>query len=128
MIAELGRTVPTLGVCLGHQCFGKVFGAKVVRAPEVVHGKTSAIHHHGDGVLAGLDSPFEATRYHSLVVLRESIPAEIEVTAETADGLVMAMRHRELPIEGVQFHPESILTTVGPRMLANWLGRAALTG
>ncbi|MGH9129179.1 MAG: anthranilate synthase component II [Acidimicrobiales bacterium] len=125
MIAELGRSVPTLGVCLGHQCVGSVFGAEVVRAPEVVHGKTSLIHHRGAGVLAGLDSPFEATRYHSLVVRRDSIPPELEVTAETSDGLVMAMRHTELPIEGVQFHPESILTTVGQRLLRSWLGRAA---
>jgi anthranilate synthase/aminodeoxychorismate synthase-like glutamine amidotransferase len=127
MIAELGQTVPTLGVCLGHQCIGRAFGGKVVRAPEVVHGKTSAIHHRGVGVLAGLDSPFEATRYHSLVVERDSVPAELEITAETADGLVMAMRHRELPIEGVQFHPESILTTVGPQMLASWLGQLSLS-
>lgn len=121
LIAALGPRLPTLGVCLGHQCFGVVFGAEVARAPEVVHGKTSTIHHRGGGIFAGLENPLEATRYHSLVVTRNSIPDEIEVTATTADGLVMAMRHRQLPIEGVQFHPESILTTVGPRMLRNWL-------
>ncbi|MGH9070583.1 MAG: anthranilate synthase component II [Acidimicrobiales bacterium] len=128
MIAALGCSVPTLGVCLGHQCIGRIFGARVVRAPEVVHGKTSPIHHHGQGVLAGLESPFEATRYHSLVVLRDSIPPELEVTAETAEGLVMGVRHRTLPIEGVQFHPESILTLAGPRMLANWLGQVGACG
>jgi len=115
---------PLLGVCLGHQCIGHVFGAEVVRAPAVVHGKTSLIHHRGQGVLAGLADPFEATRYHSLLVDRDSLPAELEVTAETDDGLVMGLRHRSLAVEGVQFHPESILTTDGRRLLQNFLATA----
>jgi anthranilate synthase component II len=119
-----GRTVPILGVCLGHQCIGYVFGADVVRAPAVVHGKTSLISHRGQGVLAGLADPFEATRYHSLLVDRASLPDELEVTAETADGLIMALRHRELAVEGVQFHPESILTQDGRTLLANFLRSA----
>jgi anthranilate synthase component 2 len=118
------RTVPILGVCLGHQCIGYVFGADVVRAPAVVHGKTSLISHRGQGVLAGLADPFEATRYHSLVVDRASMPDVLEVTAETADGLVMGVRHRELAVEGVQFHPESILTEDGRTLLANFLRSA----
>jgi anthranilate synthase/aminodeoxychorismate synthase-like glutamine amidotransferase len=116
---------PVLGVCLGHQCIGQVFGGQVVRAPSVVHGKTSMIRHRGQGVLAGLPDPFEATRYHSLVVDRASLPPVLEVTAETDDGLVMALRHRELAVEGVQFHPESILTSVGRHLLANFLGQVA---
>jgi anthranilate synthase/aminodeoxychorismate synthase-like glutamine amidotransferase len=120
----LGRgTVPILGVCLGHQCIGQVYGGDVVRAPSVVHGKTSLVHHHGQGVLVGLPDPFEATRYHSLLVDRDSVPAALEVTAET-DGLVMALRHRELAVEGVQFHPESILTADGRLLLANFLRQA----
>ena len=115
---------PILGVCLGHQCIGQVYGGNVVRAPAVVHGKTSLIHHRGRGVLAGLADPFEATRYHSLLVDRDSLPAELEVTAETEDGLIMGLRHRELPVEGVQFHPESILTADGRRLLANFLDQA----
>jgi anthranilate synthase/aminodeoxychorismate synthase-like glutamine amidotransferase len=117
-------TVPILGVCLGHQCIGHVFGADVVRAPTVVHGKTSLISHHGGGVLAGLPDPFEATRYHSLLVDRAGLPDVLEVTAETADGLVMGLRHRELAVEGVQFHPESILTEDGRKLLANFLASA----
>jgi len=116
--------VPILGVCLGHQCIGHVFGAEVVRAPAVVHGKTSLISHQGMGVLAGLPDPFEATRYHSLLVDRASLPDVLEVTAETADGLVMGLRHRELAVEGVQFHPESILTADGHALLANFLRSA----
>ena len=119
MIRELAGVVPILGVCLGHQCIGAVYGGVVIHAPEIMHGKTSAIHHRGEGVLAGLDSPFLATRYHSLVV--DQLPADLAVTAETADGVVMAVRHRRLPVEGVQFHPESILTTEGPRLLGNFL-------
>jgi anthranilate synthase component 2 len=121
--AHAGRW-PILGVCLGHQCIGHVFGADVVRAPTVVHGKTSLISHRGQGVLAGLPDPFEATRYHSLLVDRATLPAALEVTAETADGLIMGLRHRELAVEGVQFHPESILTTDGRRLLANFLAQA----
>jgi anthranilate synthase/aminodeoxychorismate synthase-like glutamine amidotransferase len=116
--------VPVLGVCLGHQCIGQVFGGRVERAPRVMHGKTSEITHDGNGVFAGLACPFTATRYHSLVVARDSVPAALEVTAESEDGLVMGLRHRELPIEGVQFHPESILTESGHDLLANFLARA----
>ncbi|MFE3290730.1 aminodeoxychorismate/anthranilate synthase component II [Rhodococcus sp. NPDC059234] len=112
---------PLLGVCLGHQAIGASFGATVDRAPELLHGKTSIVHHNGGGVLAGLPDPFTATRYHSLTVLEDTIPDELEVTAHTDSGVVMAMRHRELPIHGVQFHPESVLTQGGHRMLANWL-------
>jgi para-aminobenzoate synthetase component 2 len=117
--AELGR--PVLGVCLGHQAIGVAWGATVDRAPELLHGKTSQVHHAGAGVLAGLPDPFTATRYHSLTVLPETIPAEFEVTGRTESGIVMGIRHRDLPIEGVQFHPESVLTDGGHRMLANWL-------
>jgi anthranilate synthase component 2 len=119
---------PVLGVCLGHQCIGQVFGGEVVRAPTVVHGKTSMIRHRGQGVLAGLPDPFEATRYHSLVVDRATLPPVLEVTAETDDGLIMALRHRELAVEGVQFHPESILTSVGRHLLGNFLGQVARVG
>lgn len=112
---------PLLGVCLGHQAIGAAFGATVDRAPELLHGKTSVVHHGGEGVLAGLPQPFTATRYHSLTVLPETIPDELEVTGRTDSGIVMAMRHRELPIHGVQFHPESVLTQSGHRILANWL-------
>jgi len=124
LIGRLGGRAPVLGVCLGHQCIGEVFGGRVVRAPSLMHGKTSMVHHRGQGVLAGLPSPFEATRYHSLVVEAESLPAELELTAWTDDGVVMAVRHRELEVEGVQFHPESILTGVGHDLLGNFLARA----
>jgi len=120
VIRELGPQIPLLGVCLGHQCIGYVFGARVVRAPELLHGKTSQIYHRGEGVLDGLPIPFEATRYHSLIVERASLPHELKVTAETHE-IVMAVRHREYPIEGVQFHPESVLTTEGMRLLRNFL-------
>ena len=115
------RGVPVLGVCLGHQCIGQVFGGVVERAPRVMHGKTSEISHDGRGVFVGIKSPFTATRYHSLVVERDTVPDELEVTAESEDGLVMGLRHRELPIEGVQFHPESILTESGHELLRNFL-------
>ena len=115
--------IPVLGVCLGHQCIGAAWGGNVIRAPEVMHGKTSRIHHEGAGVFAGLPSPFEATRYHSLLVERSSLPEEFEVTASTEDGLVMGLRHRDLDVEGVQFHPESILTASGHDLLANFLDR-----
>ncbi|MFO1537138.1 MAG: anthranilate synthase component II [Actinomycetota bacterium] len=117
--------VPVLGVCLGHQAIGACFGGAVVRAPHVMHGKTSTITHDGRGVFADVANPFTATRYHSLVVDRASVPPELEVTAESEDGLIMGLRHRELPIEGVQFHPESILTESGHALLANFLGRTA---
>jgi anthranilate synthase/aminodeoxychorismate synthase-like glutamine amidotransferase len=115
------RGVPVLGVCLGHQCIGQVFGGRVERAPRVMHGKTSQITHDGRGVFAGIASPFTATRYHSLVVARDSVPDALEVTAESEDGLVMGLRHRDFPIEGVQFHPESILTESGHDLLRNFL-------
>ena len=117
--AEQG--LPLLGVCLGHQAIGAVWGATVTRAPELLHGKTSVVHHDGVAVLAGLPKPFVATRYHSLAVLPETLPEELEVTGHTDSGIVMALRHRELPVYGVQFHPESVLTDGGHRLLANWL-------
>ena len=112
---------PVLGVCLGHQALGAVHGAVVERAPELRHGKTSLVHHEGAGVLAGLRTPFTATRYHSLTVRPDTLPAELEPTGWTDDGVLMAMRHRELPLEGVQFHPESVLTEDGHRLLATWM-------
>ena len=115
--------IPVLGVCLGHQAIGLAFGGRVVRARTLMHGKTSPIEHQGAGVLHDLPTPFEATRYHSLVIEAESCPAELEVTARTPDGEIMAVRHRRLPIEGVQFHPESILTLEGKHLLANFLER-----
>ena len=121
VIRSLGGRIPLLGVCLGHQAIGHVFGGLVVRAPSLMHGKTSVVHHHGAGVLHDLPQPFTATRYHSLVIDPASMPAVLEVTAETADGIVMAVRHRELAIEGVQFHPESILTEAGHRLVGNFL-------
>ena len=117
--------VPVLGVCLGHQAIGAAWGGEVVRAPEVMHGKTSRIHHEGTGVFAGLPVPLEATRYHSLIVDRESVPDELEITATSEDGLVMGLRHRDLDVEGVQFHPESILTASGHDLLANFLARVS---
>ena len=113
---------PLLGVCLGHQAIGVAFGATVDRAPELLHGKTSTVFHTNTGVLAGLPDPFTATRYHSLTILPETVPDSLEVTAQTRSGIIMGVRHRELPVHGVQFHPESILTEGGHRMLANWLG------
>jgi para-aminobenzoate synthetase component 2 len=115
------REIPLFGVCLGHQAIGAVYGGPVIRAPELLHGKTSEVVHDGGGVLAGLPSPFTATRYHSLAVAEDGLSAEIEVTGRTPSGIVMALRHRSLPIEGVQFHPESVLTEGGYRMVANWL-------
>ena len=112
---------PMLGVCLGHQALGEVFGATVTHASELMHGKTSLVEHGGQGVLEGLPSPFTATRYHSLAVVAETVPDELEVTGSTGGGVVMALRHRELPLHGVQFHPESVLTEGGHRLLANWL-------
>ncbi len=123
VIRAFAGRVPVLGVCLGHQCIGQLYGGEVVRASQVMHGKTSLIHHRGTGVFAGLPEPLEATRYHSLVVDRASVPAVLEITAETDDGIVMGLRHRELGVEGVQFHPESILTVGGHDMLRNFLGQ-----
>ncbi len=125
LIRTWGARRPVFGVCLGHQCIGEVFGGDVVRAPEVVHGKTSQIHHLGVGVFSGLPDPLEATRYHSLVVERSTLPDELEITAWTDDGIIMGLRHRELPIEGVQFHPESVLTESGHDLVANFLRRCA---
>ena len=121
VIRELGPTIPLLGVCLGHQAIGEVFGGEVVRAGRMMHGKTSPILHRDNGVFAGLPSPFEATRYHSLVVRPENVPNCLEVNARTAEGEIMGLRHREYPIHGVQFHPESILTAEGKRLLENFL-------
>jgi anthranilate synthase/aminodeoxychorismate synthase-like glutamine amidotransferase len=123
VITHFAGRKPVFGVCLGLQCMGQVYGGRVVRAPEVMHGKTSWITHVGRGVFAGLPHPFEATRYHSLIVERDSIPDELEVTATSADGLVMGLRHREHDVEGVQFHPESILTAGGHDIVRNFLGK-----
>ncbi len=122
LIRELGPQMPVLGVCLGHQCIGQVFGGKIVAAPELMHGKTSPIHHQGQGVFAGLDNPFTATRYHSLVIDRDTCPDVLEITATTEDGTIMGVRHRQYPhLQGVQFHPESILTHSGKTLLRNFL-------
>ena len=121
LIRELGPRVPILGVCLGHQCIAQVFGGEIVRAEKLMHGKTSQIHHQGRGVFERLAEPLEATRYHSLIVKRESVPDSLEITAKTDDGEIMGLQHREFPIHGVQFHPESILTTEGRKLLANFL-------
>lgn len=124
VLAFAERGIPVLGVCLGHQGIGQVFGASVVRAPELMHGKTSVIRHEGVGVFAGLPNPLTATRYHSLVIDPATVPDSLEVTATTDDGIIMGVRHRELPVEGVQFHPESILTVAGHDLLANFLSQA----
>ncbi|MFN8379199.1 MAG: aminodeoxychorismate/anthranilate synthase component II [Anaerolineae bacterium] len=121
VLRDLGPTKPILGVCLGHQAIGQVFGGVVKRAPKVMHGKTSLIYHHGTGVFAGLPTPFEATRYHSLIVEEQTLPDSLEVTARTIDGEIMGLSHRTFPIYGVQFHPESILTAHGKTMLQNFL-------
>jgi para-aminobenzoate synthetase component II len=118
------RQLPLLGVCLGHQAIGVAWGGVVEHAPELLHGKTSLVHHDGTGVLAGLADPFVATRYHSLSIRPDSLPAPLRATAHTDTGVIMAVRHRELPIDGVQFHPESVLTEGGHRLLANWMGAA----
>jgi anthranilate synthase component II len=124
LVRRLAGIVPILGVCLGHQAVGAAFGGRIVRAPRLMHGKVSMIAHDSAGVFAGLPNPFQATRYHSLIVERSTLPSELEITAE-ADGLVMGVRHRSLPVDGVQFHPESILTPTGNDLLANFLGRRA---
>jgi anthranilate synthase component 2 len=121
LIREFGPEVPILGVCLGHQCIAQAFGGEVVRAEKLMHGKTSQIHHKDLGVFKGLAEPLEATRYHSLIVRRESLPDSLEITAESDDGEIMGLQHRQFPIHGVQFHPESILTTEGRKLLANFL-------
>lgn len=121
VIREFGKDIPLFGVCLGHQSIGQVFGGDVVRAGKLMHGKTSLIHHEGKSVFAGIESPFEATRYHSLIVKRDTLPDSLEVTAKTEDGTIMGLQHKEFPIHGVQFHPESILTASGKKILKNFL-------
>lgn len=121
VILNFAGHMPILGVCLGHQAIGQAFGGKVIRAPEIMHGKTSLISHDGKTVFAGLPNPFQATRYHSLIVERDSLPDCLAVSATSPDGLIMGLRHKELKVEGVQFHPESVLTDVGMQLLANFL-------
>jgi anthranilate synthase/aminodeoxychorismate synthase-like glutamine amidotransferase len=121
MIQKLAGKIPILGVCLGHQAIGAAFGGKIIRAPKLFHGKTSQIRHDGSGVFRGLPNPFTATRYHSLIVERKSLPAELQVTAETEDDIIMGMQHRHYPLMGVQFHPESVLTDSGKQLLKNFL-------
>ena len=123
-ITAFAGVVPVLGVCLGHQAIGHVYGAKVVSAPELLHGKTSEVHHTGEGIFTGSPSPITATRYHSLIIERESLPTELVVTAQTQDGMIMGVRHRTLDVEGVQFHPESILTTLGHDLLKVFVEKA----
>lgn len=125
VIRRFGSRLPILGVCLGHQCLGEVYGGRVIRAPRLMHGKVSPVLHDGAGVFAGLPSPFEATRYHSLIVERETLPDCLELCAETAEGEIMGLRHREHPVHGVQFHPESILTQHGRTLLQNFLNLPA---
>ena len=121
VIKTFSGRIPILGVCLGHQAIGQAFGGRVIRAPELMHGKTSLVSHDGKTIFSGLPSPFSATRYHSLIVERESLPACLEISATAPDGLIMGLRHRTMRVEGVQFHPESILTEVGKELLANFL-------
>ena len=128
VILRWGPTIPTLGVCLGHQCIGSAFGGVVDRAGEIMHGKTSMVHHDGKGVFKGLPQPFEAIRYHSLAVYREDLPDSLEVTAWTSNGIIMGLRHKEHPIEGIQFHPESIMTPVGKDLLKNYLDQVYGSG
>ena len=125
-ITSFAGELPVFGVCLGHQAIGHVFGGSVIRATELMHGKTSMIHHHNLGVFEGLPTPLEATRYHSLVVDRAGLPETLEITAETADGMIMGLRHREFDVEGVQFHPESVLTSAGHGLLGNFLARCGV--
>ncbi len=121
VLRHMGETTPVLGVCLGHQCIGQVYGGVVARAPHLMHGKTSMVYHNNEGLFAGVPNPFEATRYHSLIVLEDTVPDCLSITARTEDGLIMGLQHKELAVFGVQFHPESILTTYGPRILQNFL-------
>jgi anthranilate synthase component 2 len=121
VVKQLGPTIPILGVCLGHQAIGMAFGAKVVHAPSIMHGRTSMIHHYGETILHSVSNPLSAGRYHSLVVSEENFPDELKITARTQENIIMGLRHRKYPIEGIQFHPESILTQDGPQILHNWL-------
>ena len=121
LVQKLGPKIPILGVCLGHQAIGQALGGKVVRAPVLMHGKTSEIKHNGEGVFRGLPSPLTATRYHSLIIERETLPETLAITAETEEGTIMGVKHKEWPLEGVQFHPESVLTTTGKDMLKNFI-------
>lgn len=122
VIRELGDRIPILGVCLGHQAIGEVFGGQVVQAAELMHGKTSPVQHKGQGVFAGIDPSFDATRYHSLVIDRDTFPHDtLEITAEAEDGTIMGLQHRSLPLHGIQFHPESVMTRAGPQIIENWL-------
>lgn len=121
LIQRFAGKMPILGVCLGHQAIGAAFGGKIIRAPKLFHGKTSEIHHDGKGVFRALPNPFTATRYHSLIVERKSLPRDLEISAETSDGIIMGLRHRKFPVEGVQFHPESVLTAPGMQLLKNFL-------
>ena len=121
LIREMGEHTPILGVCLGHQAIGEVFGGEVIHAPKLMHGKTSKVHHDGKSVFESVDEPFTATRYHSLVLNPDKIPDVLQITARSEDEVIMGLRHRDFPIEGIQFHPESILTTEGPKIIENWL-------
>ena len=121
VLRYMGETTPVLGVCLGHQCIGQVYGGVVARAPHLMHGKTSMVYHNNEGLFAGVPNPFEATRYHSLIVLENTVPDCLSITARTDDGLIMGLQHKQFAVYGVQFHPESILTTYGPRILQNFL-------
>jgi len=121
VIKAFGKLIPILGVCLGHQAIGFAFGCEIVRAETLMHGKTSMIYHDGKTVYKGIENPFEATRYHSLIIERDTIPPELVITSETQDGIIMGVRHKVYPIEGIQFHPESILTRTGEKLISNWL-------
>ncbi len=121
VIRRMGPSVPILGVCLGHQAIGHAFGGRIVHAPTLMHGKTSSIRHNGGSLFRGISNPFEATRYHSLVISKDGLPGELAVTATTADGTIMGVRHATYPVEGIQFHPESVLTMSGPQIISNWL-------
>lgn len=123
LIRSVGKEIPILGVCLGHQAIGYAFGGTITHAPQLMHGKTSMIHHWGSGIFKNVPEPFEATRYHSLVIDKQTLPKEFTITASTEDGVIMGVKHNKFPIEGIQFHPESILTTAGPTIIKNWLNQ-----